>query len=154
MDSKKERRPSDVESMKKAVLRKLESYWNKDYRVYYLSPVKVEPPKPTGSVSWTFSVKNLLGWTMGSITVEMRWRKDVPCGMLACDYSFKDQWTAPLIYVNPQVNVVGNVFPNRRCEKGMECCTYQIDIVFEGPINNIPYHNWYRVCADCSTEWG
>lgn len=142
------------------IVRKLSVFETEDYKMYFLKPRKVEAPKPTGSVTWKFEVENLLGWTMGSITFQIDWEKRTheekpPCSIISCECGIKDSFTAPLIDVTYTCDEVSTPRPSERCPEGiMDCCTVKIEVLFSGPLNSVPYKNWFRICADCSQDWG
>jgi len=114
-----------------------------------LVAVPVEEPRK-GSARWTFRVENLLGMTMGRVTVVFKWKRDAPCFIPFADYSLEDQMTRMFINLDPpRITKELNYERKEECpEDMMECVTFRIEINFVGPFNNIPYINWLRVCAE------
>ena len=128
----------------------LKEHYSHDDKMWTLKAVPDIVPKRTKSANWKFSVKNLYGMTMGKITVHLSWKLSGDgCEVLAADYDYKDQesWFLTIL---PKVTRESNVFPCDNCEEDMDCITFRMDIDFVGMLNNIPYHEWHRICADGS----
>jgi hypothetical protein len=137
------------------MLREYHKHTRGDDDFLYLKPVPVQKPEETQSVTWTFSVKNLIGLTMGSVTFVFDWEAD-GCRIQNENWGVKDATTYPTVEIG-QANVQSSQFQreNPECGEGIEdAVKFQIAVDFFGALNSVPYRRWLDVYADSGFEWG
>ncbi|HEY9058260.1 MAG TPA: hypothetical protein VIN77_14005 [Aurantimonas sp.] len=122
-----------------------------------LTAIRLEEPRPGGSMTWTFSAQNLLGMTLASVTFFFDWDVfDPPCRLRNERWGIKDRFTAPLF------TIIESDAESTSIEKGADECEdnvmdgvrFDIRVTFEGPLNNVPYRNYLIIWADGTSDWG
>ncbi len=122
---------------------------------FTLNNSPVDKPEKITSYSFTYTVTNYFGITMGRITVWCNADQVGVCDVTNPQKGTNKPFTMPTVNVDASISVTRTRKEKDGCPDGfMEGYMFEFDVNFVGYLNNIPYLNFITIWGDGSMEWG
>lgn len=124
---------------------------------FALLAVTPPPPRPGNSYTWRFSVENIFGWEFGHVEMWFDAKFRQKCTLISSDAGVTGSSTAPTVRLSPApYHQAATVYKeSETCpEQLMEGAKFEVNITFDGYINNVPYSQYIILWADGTVEYG